>query len=255
MRSCVLGIAAILSAVVFAACQERGSSSTAASPPPSDLFSGVWVGANVPPLEVPPPMTARGQALFDAAKPMYGSRSVSVVDSDDPLVTCDPLGMPRSVLHETRGLEFVQAPDKVVLLQQYQRVFRDIWTDGRSLPTDVGGTSPDSPDPRRYGYSIGRWADAATFVIETTGAIETSWGDLYAHPHGLNARIEERYRRVDPGTLELTVTINDPEMYQKPFVAMKQLLKRGKEFDEQLCVPSEAQRYLDIMAKPAAGQK
>jgi hypothetical protein len=107
---------------------------------------------------------------------MYGSRAVSVVESDDPLVTCDPLGMPRSVLHETRGMEFVQAPDKVVLLQQYQRVFREIWTDGRSLPTDVGGT-------------------------------------------------------------------------------MRQLLKRGKEFDEQLCIPSEAQRYLDIMAKPAADKR
>ena len=35
---------------------------------------------------------------------------------------------------------------------------------------------------------------------------------------------------------------------------MKQLLKRAKEFDEQLCIPSEAKRYLEIMAVPAAGQ-
>jgi len=251
MRAYVLGIAAVFSALVFAACQERGDRSTLTSPPRRDL-SGVWLGAPVPQLEVPPPMTERGQALFDSAKPMYGSRSVPVVESDDPLVTCDPLGFPRSVLQQTVGMEFVQAPDKVVLLQQYQRVFREIWTDGRPLPPDVGGTSPESPDPRRYGYSIGRWADAATFVVETTGAMETSFGDLYAHPHGLSARIEERYRRVDAGTLELTVTIDDPEMYQKPFVAMKQLLKRGKEFDEQLCVPSEAQRYLEVMAKPAS---
>ena len=209
----------------------------------------------MPPLEIPPPMTARGQALFDAAKPMYGSRSVPVVDSDDPLVNCDPLGMPRSVLHETRGVEFVQAPDKVILLQQYQRVFREVWTDGRKLPTDVGGTNPESPAATRYGYSIGSWADEATFVVQTTGAIETSYGDLYAHPHSLGARIEERYRRVDEGTLELTVTIDDPEMYQKPFVAMKQLLKRGKEFDEQLCIPSEAKRYLEVMAVPAAGKR
>jgi len=239
----VRGMAAVLSVLFVAACGQGGH----------DL-SGAWLGVPVPPLEVPPPMTARGQALFDAARPMYGSRSVPVVKSDDPLVTCDPLGMPRSVLHETRGVEFMQGPDKVVLLQQYQRVFREAWTDGRPLPTDVGGTSPNSPDPRRYGYSIGSWADDSTFVVQTTGAIETSYGDLYAHPHSLGARIEERYRRVDEGTLELTVTIDDPEMYQKPFVAMKQRLKRAKEFDEQLCIPSEAKRYLEIMAVPAAGQ-
>ena len=251
MRSCTPGIAALLSAVVLAACQDRGASSTPPSPSTRDL-SGVWLGAPVPQLEVPPPMTARGQALFDAARPMYGSRSVSPVESDDPLVTCDPLGMPRSVLHETRGIEFVQAPNKMVILQQYQRVFREAWTDGRRLPTDVGGTSPGSPDPTRYGYSIGRWADDSTFVVETTGAVETSYGSLYAHPHGLGARIEERYRRVDRDTLELTVTIDDPEMYQKPFVAMRQLLKRGEAFDEQLCIPSEARTYLDLMAKTAA---
>jgi hypothetical protein len=253
----VRGIAAVLSVVVFSACQQGGSGAAPTASAPSvarhDL-SGAWLGVPVPPLAVPPPMTPKGQALFDAAKPMYGSRSVPVVNSDDPLVTCDPLGMPRSVLHETRGVEFMQAPDKVVLLQQYQRVFREAWTDGRPLPTDVGGTGPDSPDPRRYGYSIGSWADDSTFVVQTTGAIDTSYGDLYAHPHSLGARIEERYRRVDEGTLELTVTIDDPEMYQRPFVAMTQLLKRAKEFDEQLCIPSEAKRYLEIMAVPAAGK-
>ena len=254
MRVSMLGIATIFLGSVFAACQGGGSDAPAASRPARTL-SGVWLGGPVPPLKIPPPMTARGQALFDAAKPMYGSRSVPVVDSDDPLVNCDPLGMPRSVLHETRGVEFMQAPDKVVLLQQYQRVFREAWTDGRKLPTDVGGPNPDSPAPTRYGYSIGSWVDDATFVVQTTGAIDTSYGDLYAHPHSLGGRIEERYRRVDEGTLEMTVSIDDPEMYQKPFMAVRQLLKRGKEFDEQLCIPSEAKRYLEVMAVPAAGKR
>ena len=254
MRGYVCGIAAVLTVFGLASCRRGAAPDAPAASVARHDLSGAWLGVPVPPLEVPPPMTPRGQALFDAAKPMYGSRSVPVVQSDDPLVTCDPLGMPRSVLHETRGVEFMQGPDKVVLLQQYQRVFREAWTDGRPLPTDVGGTSPNSPDPRRYGYSIGSWADDTTFVVQTTGAMDTSYGDLYAHPHSLNAKIEERYHRVDDETLELTVTIDDPEMYQKPFVAMRQRLKRAKEFDEQLCIPSEAKRYLEIMAVPAAGQ-
>jgi hypothetical protein len=139
----------------------------------------------------------------------------------------------------------------VLQLIQYQRLFREIWTDGRDLPTEVGGAGPQSPDPRWYGYSVGRWTEDGTLVVETVGATET-WGDEEGHPHGLGARIEERYRLIDSDTLELIVTINDPEMYQKPFVASKQVLKRGKELTEQLCVPSEALQYLELIAKPAA---
>ncbi len=254
MRSYILGIgvvsAAALVALMVWAGQERSAGAARSDLAPRDI-GGVWLGVAAPHLEPPAPMTERGQALFDAAKPMYGPRAVPVAESDDPLVTCDPLGFPRSVLHELRGMELVQTPDKVVQLLQYQRSFREIWTDGRSLPAEVGGASAQSVDPKWYGYSVGRWVDDYTFVVETTGVPETSWADEYGRPHGLGAKIEERYHRVDPGTLELTVTIDDREMYQQPFVAMKLALKRGKQLEEQLCVPSEALRYFEMVAKPA----
>jgi hypothetical protein len=255
MRSYMLGLAAVaLSAAIVAAGQQRAGDPRPAGPPRRDV-SGVWLGVAAPALEPVAPMTERGQALFDAAKPMYGPRAVPVAESDDPLVTCDPLGFPRSILHELRGMELVQSPDRVVQLLQYQRTFREIWTDGRSLPAAVGGTEPQAVDPRWYGYSIGRWVGDYTFVVETTGATETSWGDEYGHPHGVGARIEERYRRIDADTLELVVTIDDREMYQKPFVAMKLALKRGQALEEQICVPSEALRYLEVVAKPAVDKQ
>jgi hypothetical protein len=200
-------------------------------------------------------MTPTGQALFDAAKPLYGPRSVPVADSNDPVTTCDPQGFPRIILLRSplSAMELVQTPDRVFQLFQYQRVYREIWTDGRSLPTGVGGADPQSPDPRWYGYSIGRWS-GDVFVVETVGAMET-WGDEEGHPHGLGARIEERYRLLDRESLELVVSIDDPEMYQKPFVASKQVFKRGKELSEQLCVPSAALQYLDLIARPAAAPR
>jgi hypothetical protein len=249
MRVYLPGIVVIAFSAVIGAASQRGPDGASAAPR-RDL-SGVWLGVAVPHLESTAPMTERGQALFDAAKPMYGPRAVPVANSNDPLVTCDPLGFPRAILHEMRGMEFVQTPARIVQLLQYQRAFREIWTDGRTLPAEVGGTSPESRDPRWYGYSVGRWEDDFTFVVQTTGATETSWGDEYGHPHGLGARIEERYRRVNAGTLEVVVTIDDREMYQKPFVAMKLAMKRGKELEEQLCVPSEALNYLEVVAKPA----
>jgi hypothetical protein len=56
-------------------------------------------------------------------------------------------------------------------------------------------------------------------------------------------------RRVE-GNVVLVVTVDDPEMYGKPFVASQQL-QRGKELTEQLCVPSQASQYLELVAKRA----
>ena len=246
----VIGVSAIL----LADSQQGGNRTAASSVPRRDL-SGVWLGATaVPPLEPTPPMTPTGQAMFNAAKPSYGPRSVAVVESNDPSLLCDPLGFPRIVLHQTRGMEFIHTPRKVVQLLEHQKIWREIWTDGRPLPKDVGGSSPTSPDIRRYGYSIGRWEDDVTFVVQTTGAAETGWANQFGDPHGLNAIVEERYRRTSPDTLDVVVTINDPEMYTKPFVAIRQTFKRGTELDEQLCVQSEVRRYIERLAKPA-GQK
>jgi hypothetical protein len=253
MRSYLFSfVAVILSAFLFG-CQGQQRNSTAL-PSHQDL-TGVWIGPDKT-LEPAASMTPAGQAFFDAAKPLYGPRSVPVGDSNDPVNTCDPQGFPRILFLRTplSGMEFVQTTDRVFQFFQYQRVYREIWTDGRPLPVGVGSENPQSPDPRWYGYSIGHWADDGTFVVETVGAMET-WGDEEGHPHGLGARIEERYRVLDRDTLELVVRIDDPEMYQAPFVASKQVFKRGKELSEQLCVPSAAQQYLELIAKPAASSK
>jgi len=222
-------------------------------------LNGVWIGPATN-LEAPAPLTAKGQALFDTSKPLYGPRSVPVADSNDPVNTCDPQGFPRILFLRSplSGMEFIQTGNRVLQVFKYQDVFREIWIDGRPLPADVGGSNPQSPEPRWYGYSIGHWSGdsnaGSTFIVETTGAMET-WGDEEGHPHSLGAHIEERYRLLDHDSLELVVPVDDPEMFQKPFIASKQVFKRGKELGEQMCVPSAASRYLELIAKPAAATK
>jgi hypothetical protein len=233
----------------------QGQSRISTTLPADQDLSGVWIGPEKT-LEPAAPMTTAGQAFFDAAKPLYGPRSVPVADSNDPVITCDPQGFPRILFLRAplSAMELVQTTDRVFQLFQYQGVYREIWTDGRPLPADVGGENVQAPDPRWYGYSIGRRSSEGVFVVETVGAMET-WGDEEGHPHGLGARIEERYRLLDRDTLELVVHVDDAGMYQKPFVASKQLFKRGKELTEQLCVPSAALQYLELIAKPAAAPK
>jgi hypothetical protein len=249
--------AALLVLLAGVACGDSRAPATTTTPGETGTaaqrrdLSGVWAGPPLPTLQDPPPLTPAGQARYEANKPTWGPSAVGLAESNDPLITCDPLGFPRSILYETRGFEFVHTPAKTVQLLQYQRVWREIWTDGRPLPAATGGTPPD---PRWYGYSIGRWDDDATFVVETTGTDERTWVDYFGRPHSGAAYIEERYRRVDPGTLEVTVTVTDPETYTRPYVAMQQKFVRAEkqELEEQLCVPSEAIEYFRTIAEPAA---
>ena len=246
--------ASLLIVLVSVACS-RPQESTTADVPRHDI-SGVWAGPALPTLQDAAPLTPDGQKRYEANKATWGPRAVGLAESNDPLITCDPLGFPRSALYETRGFEFVQTPAKTIELLQYQRVWREIWTDGRPLPSNVGGESQTSLDPRWYGYSVGRWVDDFTFVVDTVGTDERSWLDYEGHPHSGSARFEERYRRVDGKTLEVTVTVTDPETYTRPYVALKQNFVRAdrQELEEQLCVPSEAIEYFKTIAEPAAAK-
>jgi hypothetical protein len=177
-----------------------------------------------------------------------------VAESNDPIKGCDPAGFPRNILSMVRGIGFAQMPGRVLELFQYNRLWREIWTDGRELPKDVGGRSAESPDPRWYGYSVGHWEGDYTFVVDTVGLDERSWLDNVGHPHSIDLRVQERYTRVNHNNLEVSITINDPKAYTKPFVITKSSFKwiPRQDYEEQLCVPSEEADYLKLIGDPAA---
>jgi hypothetical protein len=105
---------------------------------------------------------------------------------------------------------------------------------------------------------VGRWADDYTFVVNTTGFSENAWADELGHPRSMHAKVEERYRRIDFDTLALTVTIDDPKSYTKPYLVLnQQLFTRSprQEFDEQLCVPSEALEYRATFTPPGVDKQ
>ena len=225
----------------------------AQEPAPIRELTGVWEsgGANFD-AQFPEmsEMTERGREQFEGNRPFSGPRAGAVAESNDPFRVCDPLGFPRNVVYELRGTAFAQMPDRVVMLMQYMRHWREIWTDGRALPTNVGTYEDGAPDPRYNGYSVGRWEDDYTFVVNSTGFHEDIWADEQGHPISTNAQVEERYHRVDHDTLEVTVTINDPMNYTEPFVTITETLNwdEDQEFEEQLCIPSQALEYIRTFA-------
>lgn len=128
---------------------------------------------------------------------------------DDPLGHCLPPGVPR--IDFVFPFKVLSTPAVTALLYEEHpgMVSRQAFTDGRPLPTVT--------QPAWLGYSVGRW-EADTFVVETTGFRDGGWLDTRkARPHSDALHVTERFRRLDLGRMELTVTINDPKAYVKPW--------------------------------------
>ena len=64
---------------------------------------------------------------------------------------------------------------------------------------------------------------------------------------------EERYTRIDHNDLSVTITIDDPKVYTKPYNMGIRYLKwiPNQMLDEKLCIPSEVLEYLQTMGDPA----
>jgi len=263
---------AIVAAVMFSFPAKSQTSATGqsaardekAAPAPRHDISGTWdpgndgiqpLGPRAMPEDGKPehqiPYTPLGLETLNTHRPSNGIRSVLPGDTNDPVVYCDPQGMPREDLYELRTTQIFQTPLKVVILYQFGKLWRAVWTDGRGLPKD--------PEPRWYGYSIGKWVDDYTFVVQTSGIDERTWVDRAGRPHSADLIVEERFHRADRDHLELSVTINDPKMYTKPWVALDKLRFKLEppDFDvrEMICSPSEFAEYNKIIGMPASGKE
>jgi hypothetical protein len=226
-------------------------------PAPKRDFTGSWAGprsgAGVPDPErgAPPVLTEAGKKLFEQGKPLD---KFSPAGTNDPTVrSCDPFGFPRSAIDQNRGIAFAIMPGRIILMSQFQDSWREIWMDGRELPKNAGSDEKGSPDPRYYGYSVGHWEDDYTLVIDTTGVDDRTWLTGAGYKHTVHARFQERYKRTSRNDLELSITVDDPELYQKPFNLGKYKFRwiPNQVLDERLCIPSDVIEYLKSVGDPA----
>ena len=110
----------------------------------------------------------------------------------------------------------LQTPDVIAILYEGNAGVSQIFTDGRTIPAN-------EPQPWWYGYSVGRWVDDYNFVVNSNGTDERTWLDNAGNPHSDQLRVEERWTRVSKNKIELTVVIDDPKTYTKPWVALDKL--------------------------------
>jgi hypothetical protein len=149
---------------------------------------------------------------------------------DDPHIRCLPdfflraYGLPHM-------LKFVHTPDLLVVLNEMNAGYRQVFTDARPLP--------EEPTPSWQGYSSARW-DGDTLVVDTIGVRDDTWIDWNGSVVTEAAKIREEIRRLDFGHLEIKVTVDDPKAYTKPWSAtLRQRIVVDAELIDEICLENE----------------
>jgi hypothetical protein len=186
--------------------------------------------------EEKPPMTPWAEAKYNAAKTLAGPRGTHP-DSNDPVILsvtgktvdqvgCFPPGVPKIYLQHM-PFQIFQIPGQVIMLFEFDHLFRIIYTDGRGHSTDMG--------PTWMGDSIGKW-EGDTLVVDTIGFNDKTWLDWLGHPHSDQLHLVERIRRVDHNTLRDDITFDDPKAYTKPWAGLAMFeLKPDWRLEEMVC--------------------
>jgi hypothetical protein len=149
---------------------------------------------------------------------------------DDPHVKCFPDNFIRAY-GAPHLLKYVQTPGLLLMLNEMNAGYRQIFTDARPLPKD--------PAPEVQGYSSGKWS-GDTLVIETIGVRDGTWIDWNGSVITEAARVREQFRRPDFGHIELQITVDDPKAYTKPWtVTLQQRLVADVELIDEICLENE----------------
>jgi len=133
---------------------------------------------------------------------------------DDPTVHCFMPGIPR-VVGMPFPLEIVQTPNKIVILYEAFRTFREIPTDGKPLPGEG--------IPSYNGDSVGRW-EGDTLVVDVKNFNGKIWGPGNMKVTSDKYHVVERYT-LEGDTLVYETRIEDPDVLTGPFAPPRSVLR------------------------------
>jgi len=167
----------------------------------------------------------------------YRAEARSIVEKNrrerataDPLLACFQPGIPRAALLP-EPFQIFQNDDRIVIVYQHVHSYRVIFTDGR----------PHYDDGIEFymGDSRGRW-EGNTFVADVTNFKPETWLDGAGHFHSNKLHVVERFTRTGPDTMSYEATIDDPEVFERPW-KIRLSLEKNSEKNPQL-VEHECER-------------
>ena len=156
---------------------------------------------------------------------------------------CVPESIP-SLLVRDFPVRIEQRAGRVLLEYQksiHNNVSRVAYLDGRSH-LDAGDT------PLYYGYSIGKYEGDELVVDTRNFTFDPNGIDYMTNvPSSWRKRIVERYRRLSPDRMRLTLTIEDPEFLKKPYTEAIEMVRVDYEIAWTHCEVQNAAEDLNML--------
>ena len=141
----------------------------------------------------------------------------------DPETKCFLPGVPRAT-YMPFPFQILQTPKYLTIAHEYLHALRLIYTDG----------SQHSEGLTQFwmGDSRARW-EGDTLVVDVNNFTDQTWFDRAGNFHSDALHLIERYTRTGPDHMNYEVTIEDPNVFTKPW-KMSMILYRHKEPKFQL---------------------
>jgi hypothetical protein len=140
---------------------------------------------------------------------------------------CWPAGVPGfTVYTRVQPIYFLQSPKLVVILNELNAQFRNIYLD---VPHSA------HPTPSWYGESVGRY-EGDELVVDTIGLNDRTFVDNYRTPHTEQIHVVERFKLTENGkALQSVVQVDDPGTFNMPWSAIQRWRRVDRALTEQIC--------------------
>ena len=135
--------------------------------------------------------------------------------TDDPEAKCQMPGVPR-ITYMPYPFQIAQTAKQVTILYEYVHTFRNIYLDS---------PHPKGPINWWMGDSRARW-DGDTLVVDVVHFTDQTWFDRSGNFHSDALHVIERYTRTGPDHMLYEATIEDPNVFSRPWKISMPLYRR-----------------------------
>ena len=145
----------------------------------------------------------------------------------DPEIKCYMPGVPRAT-YLPHPFQIFHSNSAVFFAYSFAGAVRNIYLEDPGIP----------PLDAWMGQSFGYW-DGDALVIEVTGLDDRTWFDRAGNYHTYKMKVTERYTLVSENVMEYEATIEDPDIYERPWTISMPIYRRleeGFELPQFKCV-------------------